>query len=928
MPQLIAGALTAAAPGVFGTAIIGTVTLGQIAGYMVFSSLTNAAMKNLRGSTAIQTRTLNVREALGAEAVIYGQCRVGGNVTFMETDSSGQYVIQVITVAAHEIEGFVSGGVYLNEENVTLDGSGYVTTDGWDGQAIQMKFFDGSQTAVSSDLNTWSDSGNITSNFIGHERAYVAIRYDFSKDALKRGIPNCSFIVQGKKVYDPRTATTAYSANAALVIRDWLASKYGIDAVSAELPDSFWNAEANVCDENVSLSGGGTEKRYEINGTFRTTDGRDIILQRMLASCGGSLIHSQGYYLLKTGYYTAPTITLTEDDLRGDINLETRTSAQQNFNTVRGTFADAGNDYLPVEFDEISPAGFVSEDDGNVVPTNIELPFTTSAAAAQRLAKMMLYRSREQYTLAASFGLKAMQLAVGDTVSIDINGIVTETFEVERWEPEKADDGGLVVNLVLRETSSAAYSWSAEESAIVRANAVIDLDALADRYNIRTVTSNCLANYLKDHTVFNGSTWTTFRSSVSANTTNPPSNGVDLADTLVEDSTASNTHGIYQDNSALTGGDVCYASVYAKRGSGTRNIQVKARESGTSASMPYATYDLSDGSNINSGNGVTDHGAVDVGGGWYRVWIKWTSTASISSTGVVVYLYNGGVTYSGDGSSSIVLWGASLDVASSLPNFPGYEYPKVIKDSIVANGSSTNYHADVTWHFQKSQKSSPAKPPRADDICIIKGYLNNTPTYYSAAFVFDGQYWEPIDRWVGGEMLLDETVDTAQMVDSAVTTAKVNDGAITTGKVATDAITTVKVVDNAITDLSAVIAATGSSSTTSTSPVDAATLSFSATAGADVLLIFDWWGFCQFGGSWSTGDYADFDTVINGAASYGKRVIAHTANNTYLNYRHMGFTHIFTASASNTVKIQYSVSATVNTAYIFNASIIAIELKK
>lgn len=825
MPQLIAGALTAAAPGLFGTAIIGTVTLGQIAGYMVFSSLTNAAMKNLRGSTAIQSRTLNVREALGAEAVVYGQCRVGGNVTFMETANDGRYVIQVITVAAHEIEGFVSGGVYLNEENVTLDGSGYVTTDGWDGQAIQMKFFDGSQTAVSSDLNTWSDSGNITSNFIGHERAYVAIRYDFSKDAMKRGIPNCSFIVKGKKVYDPRTTTTAYSANAALVIRDWLASKYGIDAVAAELPDSFWNAEANVCDENVSLSGGGTEKRYEINGTFRTTDGRDTILQRMLASCGGSLIHSQGYYLLKTGYYTAPTITLTEDDLRGDVSLETRTSAQQNFNTVRGTFADEGNDYLPVEFDEISPAGFLSEDDGNVVPTSIELPFTTSAAAAQRLAKMMLYRSREQYTLSASFGLKAMQLAVGDTVSIDINGVVTETFEVEQWVPEKADDGGLFVNLVLRETSSAAYSWSAEESAIVRANAVIDPDALADRYNIRTVTSDCLSNYLLDHTVFNGSTWSAIRASVSANTANPPSDGVDLADELIEDSSASNTHSIRQGNTALTGGDTLFASVYAKRASGTRDIEFRGTENGSSAGVPGLRVDLSDGSIIGTVNSPTSHGVEDAGNGWYRVWFEWTSTGSISETGVVAFLYNSGITYTGDGSSSIYLWGASLTVGSTLKNFPGYEYPKVIKDGIEASPAS-NYNNDVTWHFQKSQKSSPAKLPRADDICIIKGYLNNTPTYYSAAFVFDGQYWEPIDRWVGGEMLLDETVDTAQMVDSAVTNPKV----------ATDAIATGNVIDNAITE--AQTGVVSSFSTANNSWTTAATLSFSATSGTALVVNF------------------------------------------------------------------------------------------
>ena len=38
-----------------------------------------------------------------------------------------------------------------------------------------------------------------------------------------------TFLVKGRKVLDTRTSTTAWSANPALIVRDWLTSDWGYE---------------------------------------------------------------------------------------------------------------------------------------------------------------------------------------------------------------------------------------------------------------------------------------------------------------------------------------------------------------------------------------------------------------------------------------------------------------------------------------------------------------------------------------------------------------------------------------------------------------------------------------------------------------------------------------------------------------------------
>jgi len=479
-----AAAVGAAIMGNVGTAsIFGSTFLGgalafitpqYIVGYLVTSLVTSWAMKALAPKSSSRSSSsvgllVNAREPAASQDFVYGEVRKGGVITFYESSGDDNtYLHQIIALAGHEVHSV--DDIYINDQVATFSGN-FVTTAGsgdsevdWDSK-IRIKKYDGSQTTADSDLVSETSA---TSTFVGNGIAYLYVRYEYDQDVFANGLPLITAKIRGKKVYDPRTASTAYSNNAALCIRDFLTSSYGLSDNSID--DVDLAAAANECDENVALDGGGTEKRYTANGVIRASTPTGSVLEDLVTSCAGTLFWGGGKWKLKAGAYTSPVKTLTLDDLRGPINLSTRVSMRDNFNTVRGVFNDAAQDYITADYPEIKSTAFINQDDGEEVALDLELPFTTSAASAQRLAKLTLFRGREQMTLSADFGLEAMEIEVGDIIAFTNAryGFSAKEFEVVGWKLSASEDAGdLRINLTLRETSQAAFDWNAEETAII-----------------------------------------------------------------------------------------------------------------------------------------------------------------------------------------------------------------------------------------------------------------------------------------------------------------------------------------------------------------------------------------------------------------------------------------------------------------------------
>lgn len=415
-------------------------------------------------------------------AIIYGTSKCGGVIVYKEATDNNKYLHIVVAIAGHEVEEITS--IYLNDEVLTLDGSGDSTSpDKYDGFVRVIKHLGADDQTADAALISAS-AGKWTADHRLQGIAYVYIRLEFNADAFPNGEPAISFLVKGKKIYNPNTSATAWSDNAALCLRDYLTSANGLNASDSEIDDTLFAAAANVCDETVTLAAGGTEKRYTANGSFTTADTPRGLIDNLLTSLAGTIWNAQGKWRLKAAAYTTPLVAFTEDDLRSSIKISTRHSRRNNFNTVKGIFRGAETNFTPSDYPQVTSTAFKTIDGGDESTIDFNLPFTNTSTTAQRIAKIALYRNREQLSVSATFGLRAFQVQVGDLVKLTNTraGWSEKIFEVNNWTFKPETDQTMTVTMDLREISSAVFDWDAEESAFEANNTT-----LADPFDVPAI---------------------------------------------------------------------------------------------------------------------------------------------------------------------------------------------------------------------------------------------------------------------------------------------------------------------------------------------------------------------------------------------------------------------------------------------------------
>lgn len=459
-PTLVAGATFA---GLSGTAAYFASQFAVAAVLGAVGSALAPKPEQFTSAAELRGRTVMAKQAISPREVVYGQVKKAGTIVFLETSNDNQNLHLCMTLAGHEISAIdevyfndiqVKGSISNNSEVSVNSG----TVPDYSSKAKVTGHFGSVDQAADANLVSRT---SFTNSHRLRGIAYLYAQFTYDQDVYANGMPNVSCIIKGKKLYDPRTETTAYSNNAALCVRDYLTnSSYGLGATATEIDDDSFIAAANICDEDVSVLGGGTEKRYTMNGVVDTSKQPREILNDMLTSCGGTIFYSNGQWKIKVGAYVTPTNTLTNDDLRGSIKIQTRNSGQSQFNAVKGIFVSPGNNWQPTDYPELTSSTFEFEDGGDRKYIDLTLPFTTSVSTAQRLAKQVLYRNREQIVITMPCKLSAFQYEVGDTVMVtnDRFGWDQKVFEVVSWQ--FAFEGEeLGVDLVLKEASSGIYAW-------------------------------------------------------------------------------------------------------------------------------------------------------------------------------------------------------------------------------------------------------------------------------------------------------------------------------------------------------------------------------------------------------------------------------------------------------------------------------------
>ena len=414
-----------------------------------------------------QGRTQMIKQPTASRRAVYGKVRVGGVLAHVESTNDDKFLHLVLMLASHEVEAIDT--IYLNDEALTLSGNSVTAPSKFAGKVEVYKQLGSATQTANSTLVSRSGAGWSNSHRL-QGIAYLYVRLEFDADAFPQGIPNISALVRGKKVYDPRTSTTAYSDNPALCLRDYLLDDtYGLGADTAEIDDTAITTAANICDESVALSGGGTEDRYTLNGTVNTDNAPKQIIEDMLASCGGVLTYSNGKFKLKAAKYVSPTVTLDETHLRGGVSLQTKRSRRDNYNAVKGIFTPEDTNYVAADYPAYISSTFKAEDNNETIFLDYDQPYTTSSPTAQRLAKIALFRNRQQVVMSYPVNLNGFQLDVGDTVQINNTkfGFSDKVFEVAEWNlvlDASNDNMALGVDLVLRELNSQVYDWNADEA--------------------------------------------------------------------------------------------------------------------------------------------------------------------------------------------------------------------------------------------------------------------------------------------------------------------------------------------------------------------------------------------------------------------------------------------------------------------------------
>lgn len=422
-------------------------------------------------------RDTSISQSSAPWQVVYGVIRVSGVLSFLQQSANKTTRYYMFTIACHEIEKVTT--LFCDGNSVTFGGGG---SSGWatggtkpDGTSIDYTnkvYWDKSTLGTAGQNANASLLADLPAYWISTDRqrnrAHVYVKSVWDAVLFGQQEPDFSFLVKGKKVYDPRTGTTRgspYSSNAALVIADFLTDTvYGMGYPWASIDTGTspgglqWAAD--ICDEAVPLSAGGTEKRYTINCSFELDLSPGEILTEMEACMGGMLTYTGGKFKFWPGKYTTPTLTLTDDDLRSAPLIETLISKRELINSVRGQYVSSENGYAATDFPAVQVSDYITED-GETLWDDVSYPMVTSSPTAQRLAKMKIEAIRRGITHNANWSLKAFESEVGDFIYVTSvrYGWSSKVFLVADWDLLLDKDGSLEVALVLRESDSGVFDW-------------------------------------------------------------------------------------------------------------------------------------------------------------------------------------------------------------------------------------------------------------------------------------------------------------------------------------------------------------------------------------------------------------------------------------------------------------------------------------
>jgi hypothetical protein len=471
MPQAVAAAV-AKAVAAYGYGQV-VVAVAYAAAYAATAFAMNKAMQSLSkredDRTGSSLEVSNIDSAAEGR-VIYGSIRVGGVYVIppLASGANGEYLHQVIALAAHEVSSISS--VWLDDTEVTNAEITAITGANTDGKVTgSSKFKDvawlrrytGTTTQNVDFILNDAFPSSFTSAFRGRGITYLASTFDWGKGkTYAGGVPNVAALVNGKKCYDPRLDVTpgasptnaayiAHTTNPALIWADYkMATTYGMNTLSTDIDWDTVVDAADVCDELVAIPTATTQKRYTFSGVLSTgmdtSENEKFIIDAMMGK-----IAFEGKWRIFAGAWRAPEFTIDYTDWVAIRSIQTTAPrGESRFNGVVVYHVDPDRSWQRVESFRRYNDTYKTADGGERIWIEMEQPMCLSEYESQRKGEFLLRQSRNGQKIFGVLPPKFMYLRTWDNVTVDFPelGWVSKTFTVAGCDP--LPDGSLEVILV------------------------------------------------------------------------------------------------------------------------------------------------------------------------------------------------------------------------------------------------------------------------------------------------------------------------------------------------------------------------------------------------------------------------------------------------------------------------------------------------
>ncbi len=321
--------------------------------------------------------------------------------------------------------------------------------------------------------------------------AYVVFDYKYNANGkvFSAGRPAFKMLVRGKKLYDPRKDSTVggsgshrwatpstweWSENAYLCRYNWARGIYALDQVGSpqhlligrglsdvEAPPANAFAPANLCDEDVALKAGGTEKRYRVGGVIRADQEFIEVEEMFAAAMAGEIIQPEGTIDIAPGVAKASVVTITDADLViGEPVLWSEfLEGPERVNSVIPSYVEPAQNWqthaAPVRRSLTDIAT-----DGGPFEETLDLALVTSGTQAQRCGEIRRRRVRHERSRTITLGPRFSRLQEGDWItwtSSRFDGGASRVWQIKKHVLAASRR----ITLSLVEIAASDYAWTA-----------------------------------------------------------------------------------------------------------------------------------------------------------------------------------------------------------------------------------------------------------------------------------------------------------------------------------------------------------------------------------------------------------------------------------------------------------------------------------